>query len=385
MYFCRTRIEMTEIVSKIKKPKSRLKFIDMARSMAILLMLEGHFVDNCLADVYRDESNSIFYVWQYIRGFTAPIFLTVTGLIFVYLLIRNQESGYLKNIRIRKGYKRVIELIFWGYIVQWYAFHVLEAIAFGILTILIIYGIYKLIRVIPLWVYFFIAGVTIFALYKYLLTYHGGKTFIEEGLMNGILKLHGSGREAKYWFPIIPSIGYTMFGAMLGALLHDLKNHVRTWYFPTIMFTLGALFYFFAKDILHGIDVFFGMESFKFVTSDSIYVKVGMVFMELSVLVFIDNKWGDRIREGNLFLKVGQNTLTIYVLHMIILYGSFFGLGINDRYYKNLGPWEVALGAALFVAFFVVLIRYLDLIKDSLSFILDPIKKFFDRLFRVGR
>lgn len=376
---------MSEQVTLQKKKKSRLKFIDMARSMAILLMLEGHFVDNCLDDVYRSDSYMAYEIWSYIRGFTAPVFLTVTGLIFVYLLIRNQDEGYFSNIRIRKGFKRVIELFFWGYIVQWYAFHVLESIAFGILTILIIYGIYKLVKVIPLWFLFFLAGVTVFGMYKYVLLQMGGRTPISYHYMHFFTDVIGDGtRTPRYWFPIVPNIGYTMFGAMFGALLHDLKNHVRNWYFPTAVFAIGFLFYWFAKDILHGIDVLFGMESFKFVGADSLYTKFGMVFMELSVLIFIDNKWGDRIREGNLFLKVGQNTLTIYVLHMMILYGSFFGIGINDRFYKNLGPWEVAIGAALFVAFFVILIKYLDRIKKLLSFILDPIRNFFNKIFFVS-
>ena len=40
--------------------KTRLYFIDIARSIAILLMLEGHFVDNGLMDVYRDTNNDIY-------------------------------------------------------------------------------------------------------------------------------------------------------------------------------------------------------------------------------------------------------------------------------------------------------------------------------------
>ena len=54
--------------------KTRLYFIDIARSIAILLMLEGHFVDNALMDVYRDTNNDIYNAWLFVRGFTSPIF-----------------------------------------------------------------------------------------------------------------------------------------------------------------------------------------------------------------------------------------------------------------------------------------------------------------------
>ncbi|XOV68959.1 MAG: heparan-alpha-glucosaminide N-acetyltransferase domain-containing protein [Fluviicola sp.] len=371
-------------------PKVRLKFIDMARSVAILLMLEGHFVDDTLLEVYRDDNNMIYSTWLFIRSFTAPVFLTVTGMIFVYLLLKNREERWIDNIRIRKGFKRVVELLFWGLAVQWYAFHVLEAISFGILSILIIYGLYKLIRFVPLWLFFFAGGVTIFALYKIVLHGNSSETFIEQGYMHLITDNIGDGRDPKYWFPIIPSVGYTMFGAMIGALLHDLKNHVRNWYFPATVFTLGFVFFWWAKDILGGLDSLLGMESFKFIGGDSMYSKMGMVLMELSVLIFIDNKWGHRIKQGNLFLKVGQNTLTIYVLHMVLLYGSITGLGLNRLFNKgehslyHLNPWQVAIGAALFVVFFIVLIKYLDWIKKQLEFILGPIRRFFNKLFFVS-
>ena len=96
------------------KPKVRLKFIDMARSIAILLMLEGHFVDDSLLEIYRDDSNAIYYTWKFVRSFTAAIFLTVTGIVFVYLLLKNRDQRWIDNLRIRKGFKRVIELLFWG-------------------------------------------------------------------------------------------------------------------------------------------------------------------------------------------------------------------------------------------------------------------------------
>lgn len=75
-----------------KMPKLRLKFIDMARSIAVLLMLEGHFIDETLVMEVRDTSNTVYFIWQFMRHFTVPIFLTVTGLIFVYLLLKKREE-----------------------------------------------------------------------------------------------------------------------------------------------------------------------------------------------------------------------------------------------------------------------------------------------------
>ncbi len=374
-------------------PKVRLKFIDMARSVAILLMLEGHFVDDSLLEVYRDPDNYVYATWLFIRSFTAPVFLTVTGLIFVYLLLKKREERWIDNLRIRKGFKRVVELLFWGMVVQWYAFHVLECIAIGILSILIIYGLYKLIKIIPLWIYFCIAGVLAFSFYP-MVKASGGITFVEEGWLNFLTSLYNPDRNPVTWFPILPFMGYTMFGAMIGALLHDFHKHVKTLYFPAFFLFSGAIFFFFGKDLLGLLDTFVDTfnEGWKytFISLDWLIERLGMVFMELSVLMYIDTIWGDKINGNNLFLKVGQNTLTIYVLHMVVLYGSITSLGLNDLFnkgdhsYMHLNPWQVALGAALFIAFFVLLIKYLDWIKKQLEFFLGPIRRFFNKLFFVS-
>ncbi len=377
---------MAEELKEKQQTKVRLKFIDMARSIAILLMLEGHFVDDSLAMIYRDPNHPVFATWQYIRGFTAPVFLTVTGLIFVYLLLKNREIPPLKNIRFRKGFKRVIELFFWGYMVQYYAFHVLECIATGIFLILAIYLIYKLVKVIPLWIYFFAAGFTIFAFYLFMRELPKGMPWPEDAWYFVQNAFHGPANRAI--FPIVPWVGFTMFGAMIGALLHDVHHRIRNWYFPKIVFLIGASLYWFPKEILGGLDSLIDLVApsfhYQFVYLDWLYLKVGMVLMELSVLIFIDNTWGHKIKDNSLFLKIGQNTLTIYVVHMSLLYGSLTGIGLNDYFHKSLGPWEVAIGAALFVGFFVILIKYLDWIKAKLEFILRPIRNFFNRIFFVS-
>lgn len=377
---------MAESTDISLKPKTRLKFIDMARSVAILLMLEGHFVDDSLALIYRDPDNPIYATWHYIRGFTAPVFLTVTGLIFVYLLLKNREQSYFANIRVKKGFKRVVELFFWGFVVQYYAFHVLECIATGILMILILYGIYKLVRVIPLWFYFFCAGFAFFAFYLFMRELPTDMPWPENTWSFFQSAFHGPGNKAI--FPLVPWVAFTMFGAMIGALLHDFHHKVTKWYFPTLFLIIGALFYGFPKEILTGLDTLIDVvlpgAHYKFVYLDWLYLKLGMVLMELSVLMFIDRWFGAKIKDNSLFLKVGQNTLTIYILHMVLLYGSITGLGLKRLFHKSLGPWEVFIGAVLFITFFVVLIKYLDLIKEKLSFILVPISKFFNKLFLVN-
>ncbi|HNQ28264.1 MAG TPA: hypothetical protein PKL92_10155 [Aquaticitalea sp.] len=47
--------------------------------------------------------------------------------------------------------------------------------------------------------------------------------------------------------------------------------------------------------------------------------------------------------------KIGEKTLNIYVVHFIIIYGSFTGIGLKHFWYKSLEPWEAVFGALLFI------------------------------------
>ncbi len=360
--------------------KQRLNFIDMARSVAILLMLEGHFVDDSLMNIYRDYSNPVFSTWTFIRGFTAPIFLTVTGLVFVYLLLNNRTEPYFKNIRVKKGFKRAIELIFWGFLLQYYAFHVLQCIGVGILVILILFGLYRLVRVVPLWIYFLVMAMLLFGFNLFLIQLAPEEVWPKNAPYVIQNMFHGPSNRAI--FPIVPWMGYTMLGAMMGCLLHDLKDYVKRWIAPIVVLTLGMTLFFFSKEILSGIDYIIG-HPFKenLAKLDWLFMRFGMVINVISLLMIIEKLIGDV--KPNLFLKIGQNTLTIYIVHMIVLYGSISHFGLNKFFRKALGPWEVTLGAIAFVASFVIFIYYLDWIKAKLEFILGPIRRFFNRIYGI--
>lgn len=72
---------------------TRLYFIDAVRAFAILMMLQGHFIDALLEVKFRSTEYTAFNVWSYFRGITAPTFFTISGLIFTYLLIKAKQKA----------------------------------------------------------------------------------------------------------------------------------------------------------------------------------------------------------------------------------------------------------------------------------------------------
>lgn len=370
---------MTEaIISEQNQPKQRLYFIDIARSIAILLMLEGHFVHDSLALDLRDESNNIYYYWKFIRGFTSPVFLTVTGIVFTYLLLGNDRASFWSNMRVRKGLKRVIELLFWGYLLQYYAFHVLQCIGVGIFTIISLYGISRWIKVIPLWLYYATAGILLFISYLYFGLLPEGQYWPAHAPMFIQNIFHGK----HSLFPLTPHMGYTMFGAMIGVLLFHFKEKVKSPRFILTGFFIGFVIYCFSKKLL----LFLGDLSFfhhvNLYRMDWLFEKLGMVFMVLSILLALET-YVFNIKKPNLFLKIGQNTLSIYILHMIILYGSITGRGLTHYFHEKLNAYQIVPYTLGFVLFFVVFAYFLDQLRALLGFMLIPIKKFTNELLGI--
>lgn len=446
----------------LNKPKQRLKFIDMARSIAILLMLEGHFIGCTLAEqeVYHNTKNTFYTIWNFVRGFTAPMFFTVTGVVFIYLLTMSKDVPFFKNKRVKIGFKRSLELLFWGYLLQinvkhigsyfnghisnWvFAFHVLQCIGVGISILLLIYGLYKFINKGSLATYYFIAGTILFSFYpffrhqedvkvliekvdkfekkdsysitrteyndiKYLLyqlsdeelekyQLYGVKSFyIKSKLANikQIAALHSlnrnllkvnvkkeTGNDTFYplkappiiqnlfrgeysVFPIVPWLAFTLYGGMVGALLNRNQQRIKKTWFPLTFIGLGLILNLFGWSMFKAIDSFSKMIHFHddldFVQNAWLYGRIGQVLIVLGVLMFIEKYF--HIKDS-LFIKVGQNTLSIYIVHVAILYGGIFGIGLKDLYAKSLSPFQAILGAIIFIASFVIFVKYIERIR----------------------
>ena len=78
--------------------------------------MQGHFVDTLLDPVYKD-SGLIYDIWKFLRGITAPVFFTISGFIFTYLLMKVAGSPK-ENLRLKKGIKRGLLLIVLGYLLR---------------------------------------------------------------------------------------------------------------------------------------------------------------------------------------------------------------------------------------------------------------------------
>lgn len=383
---------MTEVsVEPIKAP--RLKFIDMARSIAILMMLEGHFTGAALSWDYRKNEYLAYDIWHNIHGLTSPLFFTVTGVIFVYLLTAKGAGGYFTNIRVKKGFRRVLTLLFWGYFIQlnlwsigqsvyygsefhmnwFYAFHVLQSIGVGIFFLLVIYGIYKLINKGAVYWYYLFGALVVFGFYAQMKAHiTWDDKLIELGKMTAEQRrflpkgaplfiqnmFYGQFSD----FSILRYAGYTLMGGMIGSIIRTFEHKTREWWFGASFIAVGILISSFIQAGLHQIDNL--TENWGWVTEGrwemnaTHFIRLGQVITVLGLLMLVDAYFNVKAK---LFLKVGQNTLPIYIVHVIILYGGIFGFGLKPLAFdENLGPWQAILISMSAMIFFVIMVKYIE-------------------------
>lgn len=200
------------------------------RAWAILMMLQGHFIDGLLGDAFRDNADVGYSTWKYFRGITAPVFFTVSGFIFTYLLIRVPQKGF-ENPRVKKGIRRGLQLLFIGYLLRsnifgllqgkiydsFFLVDVLHCIGLSILGIIAIYLLTAKGKKMLMPATLVVVTCLLFVLepiYKSV-----NFAVLPDAFTNYFSKENGS------VFTIIPWFGYASFGGFLSVLFYRYKAH----------------------------------------------------------------------------------------------------------------------------------------------------------------
>ncbi|WP_084647708.1 heparan-alpha-glucosaminide N-acetyltransferase domain-containing protein [Gelidibacter mesophilus] len=329
---------------------NRLYFIDAVRAFAILMMLQGHFVDTLLNPIYRDDSYPAYTVWSYFRGITAPTFFTISGLVFLYLLLKAHAKGSDKQ-RLRKGATRGAMLIVIGYALRipffsWLKgsfdtyFLVIDVLQCIGLSLLLLIGLYLLCRrnSYVLSVVLLSIGCLIFItepLYRDLTLENVPLVF-----SNYLSKANGS------VFTMLPWFGYVAFGGFFATLFY--RNSQKKYFKQitvTAFFVLGSLLLFYSTVILQKLFDFTNIELFeRSANYNYLFLRLGNVLLYFAFFYMLE-----RFMKQSIVTRIGESTLNIYIVHFIIIYGSFTGIGLKHFYYKSLEPWEAVFGALAFI------------------------------------
>lgn len=338
---------------------SRLYFIDAVRAFAILMMLQGHFIDTLIDPIYRDTSNTVYNVWSYFRGITAPTFFTISGLVFTYLLLRANQKGDDQK-RIKKGLFRGFLLLIIGYslrvnFLSWLTGYfdtyflvidVLQCIGLSLIILVCLYTLFKN--------YSYLFSIVLFSI--------SCLCFITEPLYrnleihnlpliiaNYMTKINGS------VFTILPWFGYSAAGAFLSTVFfrHAHRKQFKVLSIITF-FIVGIILIYYSTTILFKLHRFTGYDLlYRCADFNYLFIRMGNVLILFGIFYTFE-----RYLKQSIISRIGEKTLSMYVIHFIILYGSFTGYGLKKFFYQSLNPWEAIFGAVMFVTAVCIIAFY---------------------------
>ncbi|MCH7828122.1 MAG: acyltransferase [Bacteroidetes bacterium] len=338
----------------------RIIFLDLMRAFAVLMMVQGHTIDMLLANQFRDNNSFIYYSWNFMRGMTAPIFLFTAGTVFTYLFVLQNKKA-TDNPRLRKGLKRFLLLVFLGYLLhyptakiidfssvtaeQWKAFFavdVLQLIGFGILFLIALLYLSEKIKIKPS--YLFLTFGLLFIYLNPVVQSIEWKSFLPVQIAGYFYSGTGSN------FPLFPWCSYLFFGGILGYHLAAHTGGHKKPKFGISLFLIGAALIIsaFAGDrmeiIINGTSDFWGDSP------NLILYRLGIVLILNSIFCLVAVKV-EKI--PNLIILIGRHTLSIYFVHLIILYGSTWSLGVSYFMADSLDIWK-SIGSALIMILLMI-------------------------------
>lgn len=354
-----------------KNRVKRIIFLDLMRALAVLMMVEGHTVDTFLADQFRDYSSAAYNIWLTIRGFTAPIFMFTSGVVFTYLL-RLQKVPFKENPRVYKGVKRFVTLVLIGYLLrfptykifdysevtkeQWLSFFAVDAlhlIGFGLLFII---GLTFLAEKFKVNDSLILAAGAFFFFTIYLIT----EKIDWINILPAPLAAYFYDKSGSL-FPLFPWSGYVIAGGFLGYYLANNPEAFTKKSFSLKLFAAGFVL-FLTSFVFHFIeDLFYGNKQFWTDQFALIFYRLGTVILLNAGMSFI----AARIKNIPDFVKqIGRNTLVIYAVHVVILYGSAWFPGFYKYFAKSFNFIESLCAALVMILLMAWMVRIIQKFKE---------------------
>jgi hypothetical protein len=184
-------------------------------------------------------------------------------------------------------------------------------------------------------------------------------------------------------FSILRYSGYVILGGMVGSIIRKYEEKCKEFWFGAMFIIIGILMNIFIQRLLNNVDQF---TEFIGLTNDGVFsltavsfMRFGQVISLLGILMIVDSNF--KIKAA-LFLKLGQNTLPIYIVHVIILYGGIFGFGLVPNLFdRNLNPIGAISISITAIFAFVAFIKYIEPLEIFYNKFLNKISP--NRLFKV--
>lgn len=335
------------------------------------MMLQGHFIDVTLDNAYRSDSYWLYNSWAWMRGLTAPIFFTVTGLVFVYLLTAKKTDTIFKHQRWRKGIRRGVMLVGIGYILRtnlpslmslhfgdWsFQTDVLHCIGIALLFLCALYALSKQSHQI-MGGLLLLSGLLIFLTEPIYSTLDTSSLALP--LRHYINKQYGA------IFSPLPWLGYSALGGLVGLSLRHLSRRHINLHLPIVLIFIGLMLQFWSSYGLMMLHHWSEQEVFRTIAyNNNSFLRFSQCLMAIGAFILL---LGRAKSLPDWLQKTGSETLTIYAAHYVILYGTWFSLGINTYLAASLSPLSAVSGAVVFVLSGILLAVNIEAMRQKAGY-----------------
>ncbi|MEZ5291251.1 MAG: heparan-alpha-glucosaminide N-acetyltransferase domain-containing protein [Vicinamibacterales bacterium] len=314
----------------------RILFVDLARAVAVLLMIQGHTIDALLHPDFR--TSLTYNLWLYLRGLTSCTFLFLSGAAFSLTALRHWDDQRRPSRRSIKRVRRLSFFLALGYFMhfpmgrfvhlpfatdeRWrsfFAVDVLQNVAVSLLALQLLIAVTRTPR------RFAIAcGVA------------GTMVVLATPIVFGITWTdHLPLFVASYFsyqtgtlFPLFPWAGFTLLGATFGVTAGPWATRDHLQPLARRLFLGGAVLAIAAGLAGQAGWFEYGVSDWWRASPLSFLQRFGSVLVLLSAVAAI----GNRVTRLTPPLQgLAEESLLVYAVHVALLYGSLWTVG--------LGPW----------------------------------------------
>ena len=317
--------------------KTRYNYIDILKTYAVFMMIIGHTLDAILAPAVK--SLGAYQSFIVFRGLTSASFFIASGsgLFFAFQSKRGIPGFTLLTQRVAK----ILPILFAGYFLHLpyfsatrLLFHstaadwrqlmqcdTLQNICYSIiiLQIIMVTG-QKRFRI-------FLAALVMMILIL------GLTPIIHARLTKPMIPVQLFTHHYGSLFPLFPFAAYIFCGAVLAFILSALREKngfrlVRKYFLGTGLFIFGVSFF------------------LKLTVLQLFFFRIGAIMALIGFLTYTEGRTGKFI---SFFQAIGKESLVIYLIHLMIVYGSVINSGFRQLFGGKLSApagLSVALGFA---------------------------------------
>jgi hypothetical protein len=301
---------------------------------------------------------------------TAPIFMFTAGTVFTYLF-RLVKEPFSKNVRVVKGIKRGLLLIFIGYLLRYptwslvdfsnvseyswnifFAVDVLHLIGFSLFILLFLFYLSEKLKLND-YILLSLSALLLFSVSPLFFNIDW-ESFLPRFIAGYFYEGSGS------LFPIFPWAGYVVAGGVLGSYLARNPMVFKSIKFSISLAIIGAAF------IIASFAMEYISELLGEVTEDNsastsiIFFRLGFILILNAMVSFISIKANSIPK---FIILIGRNTLLIYVVHLVIIYGSAWNPGLYTYFARSFAGWETFIYTVIILGLMTLMVLLVNKFK----------------------